>query len=402
VRLDFFGATVESIRRFDPLSQRSSVKLPALELRPVSEVMLDPAAAERFIGRFLQRFGAVTNDPMLEAVQAGRAFPGVEHWLPLFHEEVVPLTDYLAEGAELAFDHSAWEAIRARAALIGEHYEARRQPPHAGQSFGAAPYRPLPPDLLYVDEQSFTRLAEARPRWQFSHFGPPPARPSGIDAVRDLGGHPARDFATERADRSVNLFDSIVAHLRELGAAGVRPLIGAYSEGTAERLRQVLADHGFDALTQVSTWAEAAKAPTATVAVLPLERGSWRRHPRAGRARPAGRPADQPRPASARGARTSSSRTSPRSRPATSSSTPSTASPASRGWRRSRSAGRRTTASSSSTPATTSCSCRSRGWRSSRATATRRPRRSSTSWAGRAGRAGRRRSSSASASWPRS
>jgi transcription-repair coupling factor (superfamily II helicase) len=157
VRLDFFGATVESIRRFDPLSQRSSVKLPALELRPVSEVMLDPAAAERFIGRFLQRFGAVTNDPMLEAVQAGRAFPGVEHWLPLFHEEVVPLTDYLAEGAELAFDHSAWEAIRARAALIGEHYEARRQPPHAGQSFGAAPYRPLPPDLLYVDEQSFTR-----------------------------------------------------------------------------------------------------------------------------------------------------------------------------------------------------------------------------------------------------
>ncbi|HEX8373739.1 MAG TPA: DEAD/DEAH box helicase, partial [Geminicoccaceae bacterium] len=139
---------------------------------------------------------------------------------------------------------------------------------------GAAPYRPLPPDLLYVDEQSFAQSVEPRTRWQFSTFGVPPARPGGVDAVRDLGGRPARDFAAERADRSVNLFDSVVAHLRELGAAGVRPLIAAYTEGTLERTRQVLADHGFDALTKVSSWAEAAKSPTATIAVLPLERGA--------------------------------------------------------------------------------------------------------------------------------
>ena len=70
--------------------------------------------------------------------------------------------------------------------------------------------------------------------------------PAGIAKVKDLGGRPARDFAAERANRSVNLFDAIVAHLQELVAAGERPLIAAYSEGTLERLRQVLADHGFD------------------------------------------------------------------------------------------------------------------------------------------------------------
>ena len=107
LRLDFFGTTVESIRPFDPLSQRSQGKVKELELRPVSEVMLDAAAGERFRARFLQQFGAVTNDPMLEAVQAGRSFPGMEHWLPLFHDELVPLTAYLDDGAELAFDHQA-------------------------------------------------------------------------------------------------------------------------------------------------------------------------------------------------------------------------------------------------------------------------------------------------------
>jgi hypothetical protein len=194
-----------------------------------------------------------------------------------------------------------------------------------------------------------------------------------------------------------------VAHLRELGAAGVRPLIGAYSEGTAERLRQVLADHGFDALTQVSTWAEAAKAPTATVAVLPLDRGF---------VAPGIHVLGEH---DLLGDRLTSTTARKRARRADKFLQDLTAlSPGDlvvhaehgiarfEGLETLQVGGRRTTASSSSTPATTSCSCRSRGWRSCRATATRRPRRSSTSWAGRAGRAGRRRSSSASASWPRS
>src|SRR4051794_12057793 len=273
LRLDFFGTTVESIRPFDPLSQRSQGKVKELELRPVSEVMLDAAAGERFRARFLQQFGAVTNDPMLEAVQAGRSFPGMEHWLPLFHDELVPLTAYLEDGAELSFDHPAQDAIKARAALIREHYQARLQPLPPGASFGAVPYRPLPPEQLYVDEQNFARLADARTTWQFSTFGPPPAKPAGISAVRDLGGRPARDFAAERADRAHNLFDAIVGHLRGLVAAGTTPLLAAYSEGTAERLKQVLADHGFDTLTRIDSAADLAGVAVAAITVLPLERG---------------------------------------------------------------------------------------------------------------------------------
>lgn len=274
VRLDFFGTTLESIRSFDPLTQRSSQgKVKALELMPVSEVMLDAAAAERFKAGYLRQFGAVTGDPLLEAVEAGRAFPGMEHWLPLFHPDLVPLTAYLEAGCVVGLDHLALDAVQARAALIGEHYEARRQPPAAGTSFGTAPYRPLPPELLYLDEGGIGRVLEPHDRLQYSIFGPPPRPPAGIAAVKDLGGHPAHDFAAARADRSVNLFDAIVAHLEELVAQDQKPLIAAYSEGAVERLKQVLADHGFDRLQTVERWAQVPEVAAAAIAVLPLERG---------------------------------------------------------------------------------------------------------------------------------
>ncbi|MCE3250520.1 MAG: mfd1, partial [Geminicoccaceae bacterium] len=81
LRLDLFGDVLEAIRAFDPLTQRSLGKVAAMQLRPVSEVMLDEAAVERFRAGYLKRFGAVTGDPLFESISAGRPFPGMEHWL---------------------------------------------------------------------------------------------------------------------------------------------------------------------------------------------------------------------------------------------------------------------------------------------------------------------------------
>jgi transcription-repair coupling factor (superfamily II helicase) len=273
VRLDFFGSTLESIRTFDPLTQRSQSRVDALELMPVSEVLLDAGAIESFKSGYLRRFGAVTGDPLLESVEAGRVFPGMEHWLPLFHADLVPLTAYLDDEAEVGLDHLARDAIKARAALIGEHYEARLQAPPPGTSFGAASYRPLPPELLYLDEGGIERELAPRTRLEFSVFGPPPHPPADGARIQDLAGRPSRDFALERANRAINLFDAIVTHLETLVAGGERPLIAAHSEGTLERLRQVLTDHGFDRLTRVRHWAEVPEVGGAAIAVLPAERG---------------------------------------------------------------------------------------------------------------------------------
>jgi transcription-repair coupling factor (superfamily II helicase) len=271
LRLDLFGDELERIRTFDPLTQRSLGEAGGVRLRPVSEVLLDGASIERFRVGYLKRFGAATGDPLFESVSAGRPYPGMEHWLPLFHERLVAITDYLAPECALGFDHLSEEALESRQETIGEHYEARRQPPEAARAMGAAPYRPLPPDQLYLSEPALTGLLEARDRFDLVPFAAP--LELGASESIDLGGRRARDFAAERARPDLNLFDAVAAHLRQELAAGKRVAIAGASEGSLERLRMVLADHGVEALRPVARWAEVEAGAGIGLAVLPLEHG---------------------------------------------------------------------------------------------------------------------------------
>ncbi|MGH7159436.1 MAG: transcription-repair coupling factor, partial [Acetobacteraceae bacterium] len=89
VRLDLFGDRLESIRRFDPATQLSGAACARLVLHPVSEVPLDRAAIARFRSAWRERFGnAASADPLYLAVSEGRRHPGMEHWLPLFHDHL--------------------------------------------------------------------------------------------------------------------------------------------------------------------------------------------------------------------------------------------------------------------------------------------------------------------------
>jgi transcription-repair coupling factor (superfamily II helicase) len=86
VRLDLFGDTIESIRIFDPASQRSGERRQRLVLRPVSEVPLDQEALARFRTSWRELFEQqAADDPIYHSVSDGRRHPGMEHWLPLFH-----------------------------------------------------------------------------------------------------------------------------------------------------------------------------------------------------------------------------------------------------------------------------------------------------------------------------
>jgi hypothetical protein len=62
----------------------------------------------------------------------------------------------------IRLDHLSEAALESRQETIGEHYEARRQPPEAARAMGAAPYRPLPPDQLYLSERTLGGLLEGR------------------------------------------------------------------------------------------------------------------------------------------------------------------------------------------------------------------------------------------------
>ena len=65
------------------------------------------------------------DDLLYEAVSEGRRYPGMEHWLPLFHDQLETLFDYLP-GTPLALEPLAEDAARERFAQIADYYEARR------------------------------------------------------------------------------------------------------------------------------------------------------------------------------------------------------------------------------------------------------------------------------------
>src|SRR5262245_28785971 len=127
VRLDFFGDTLETVRSFDPESQRTTDQLRGIDLVPVAEFQLTTDTIRRFRTGYVEAFGAPSRDDLLyEAVSEGRRHPGMEHWLPLFHDRMETLFDYVP-GAAMAIEPLAEDAAHERLAQIADYYEARKQ-----------------------------------------------------------------------------------------------------------------------------------------------------------------------------------------------------------------------------------------------------------------------------------
>ncbi len=237
VRLDLFGDVLDGARRFDPVSQRTTEKLDVVELAPVSEVILDEAAITRFRQNYRIEFGAAgTDDPLYEAVSAGRKHQGIEHWLPFFHEKLETLFDYLP-GASISLDDQVTPARLARWDTIADQYETRKLALENRSRMDTV-YKPTPPGLLYMDDAAWEDAVGDRRVLQFSPL-PQASGPGVIDA----GGRIGRNFAPERQQESISLFGALAAHITEKMDKGP-VLIASYSEGARERLTGLIEDEG--------------------------------------------------------------------------------------------------------------------------------------------------------------
>jgi transcription-repair coupling factor (superfamily II helicase) len=271
VRLDFFGDTLESIRRFDPESQRTTGTLRRLEWMAMSEISLDPDTVARFRRNYVARFGATTRDDALyAAVSDGRRYAGMEHWLPLFHERLETIFDYCPE-APVLLDALADESFSERQTTIRDYFEARREAMESPTA-GTVPYKPVPPDALYLTPSQWQTVLADRPLGRLTPFLRPDA--AGTTVV-DLGGRQGRSFAAERAGGDVNVFDAVISHLVEIRQSKRRALIVAASEGSLDRLAQVLADHGLGGTRRIATFPEmfALKPQEIGLGVLAIETG---------------------------------------------------------------------------------------------------------------------------------
>ena len=227
LRLDFFGAQLEAIRTFDADTQLSSSRIDAVELLPASEAPLDEVSIRRFRSGYVAQFGPAPDDPLYESVSAGRKSIGMEHWLALFHDHLDTLFDFLPARALLLLGHGMEEATAARLELIADYYETRRQflREKTDTKAAAPPYKPLPPDRLYLSGEEWSAALGRHPVRELSPFQSPESK-----SVVDAGGRIGRDFAPERAQGRVNVFEAAVAQARTLQETGKRVLLAAWTE----------------------------------------------------------------------------------------------------------------------------------------------------------------------------
>ncbi len=267
LRLDFFGDELETLRLFDPNTQRSTGPIDQHLLLPASEALLDEDSVKRFRSGYRELFGAnATSDPLYQAVSDGRRLAGMEHWLPLFEDRLLTLFDHLGPDDLIVIDSAAQGAADERLSDIADYFAAR------SDTSGKAPgsYRPLDPASLYLAREELDAALTGHPVHRADIF----AQPESAGVV-DFGFGSGRDFAPERA-RGDNVYEAAARYLTGAAKRGKKALIAAYSAGSRARLAAILGEAAGPVPVMADTWQEALglAAKGAPVAlVLPLETG---------------------------------------------------------------------------------------------------------------------------------
>ena len=276
IRLDFFGDELESIRSFDVESQRSIATLKDVRLAPVSEVLMSDLAVGTFRKNYIAAFGGgVAKDPIYAAVVDGIRPQGIEHYLPLFYPDLETIFDYAGADTLIGFDGLLNEARAERRDLIEDFYSSRKEYAEARDTGSgdrvksSGVYRPLESERLYIDAENWEAITAPLQTRDHSVFLPPDA-----ENKVDFGGQAGRSFSAERRTEGANVFEALVDYVRHLKNEKKRILIAGWTEGSSERLGNVLEDHNLIASEERrGPDALAIDAGTVRRTILPIEQG---------------------------------------------------------------------------------------------------------------------------------
>ncbi|HEX4236144.1 MAG TPA: transcription-repair coupling factor [Caldimonas sp.] len=261
-RVDLFGDEIDSIRTFDPDTQRSLFPVPEVRLLPGREFPMDEAARNAFRARWRERFeGDPTKVRIYKDIGAGIATAGIEFYLPLFFDQTATVFDYLGAGATIALHGEIDEALQRFWADTRERH----------RFFQHDRERPiLPPEALFLKAEEFFATCNAHAQL----------------ALRGKSEGDPAPWATALPDLSVDRgAPEPLKRLQEhVAATPHRVLIVAESEGRRESLLELLRDSRIDP-PSVATLAEfESGSDRFAIAVAPLAQGFAARSDDAGEA----------------------------------------------------------------------------------------------------------------------
>ena len=258
-RVDLFGDEVDSIRVFDPDSQRSLYPVPEVRLLPGREFPMDEASRKAFRARWREKMdGDPTKSRIYKDIDTGLATGGIEYYLPLFFDEVASVFDYVPAEAGLVLHGEVDEALQRYWTDTRERHRFLQHDPD----------RPIlaPEEIFLRPEEFFTATHR--------------------HAVLAVRGHEAVDYARPLPDVSVERgaqepLARLAAHLK---STDFRVLLLAESEGRRESLLELLRDNKIDppSVKDLAEF-EANKDERFAITAAPLAAGFFWHEPDEGR-----------------------------------------------------------------------------------------------------------------------
>jgi transcription-repair coupling factor (superfamily II helicase) len=230
-RIDLLDRDVDSIRRFDPDTQRSLDKLDGIHLLPARETPLNPDAVREFRRRYRLRFtGDLSEQAVYRDVSTGVAPAGIEFFLPLFFERTSHLFEYLPPNSVVVDINDAASSAPALWSGIVERHEQLRHDR----------YRPiLEPAEVYLPPEELLQAFSPWPKVSLHTFEWPP------ETAGPFQNFPTAVPPQVRIDaRAEQPAAELVSHIE---ASAARILIAAESAGRRELILDLLRARGVQA-----------------------------------------------------------------------------------------------------------------------------------------------------------
>jgi len=229
-RIDLFDDEIESIKTFDPDTQRTVYPVPEIRMLPAREFPLDDKGRTRFRSRFRETFeGDPSRVPLYKDVSNGIAPAGIEYFLPLFFDETATLFDYLPQDAIVVLHHDV-------PAAIDEFWRDTRSRYDFLKGDRSRPV--MPPEALFLDQEAFYTALKERARIVIAAAA---AQHAAADTAAIALSLP--DVAVER--KAADPLHRLKALLDGAwGRGGGRVLVLAESPGRRETIAEYFAEYG--------------------------------------------------------------------------------------------------------------------------------------------------------------
>ena len=152
-RIELFDDEIESIRHFDPETQRSLAECDAINCLSAHEYPLDDNGISRFRSCWRETFsGNPLDNPMYQQISEGKPASGAEYFLPFFFEQLASLIDYLPTNTLIVRPDNLGESIKQFTQEAQQRYEQLRHDTE----------RPiLPPEQLFLNEHQLFEQMKA-------------------------------------------------------------------------------------------------------------------------------------------------------------------------------------------------------------------------------------------------